>query len=146
MLPNCLPTEQVANLGEISPISQGVGSVSTGWVSMANVGAILALVEVGVLGGSATVSASINQATSNAGANSKAVTGKSITAISTNNQCAMINVSNDELDSNGGFTFVQLTLTVATAASLVGARIFGCKPRNYPASLQNDASVVQLVN
>jgi hypothetical protein len=149
MYPNMLPSEQVACLGDIAPISQGVGAVTTGWISMANVGAILAEIKTGVLGTAATVDAKIQQATSNAGANAKDITGKAITQIvkaTGDNKTAFINVSADELDVNGGFTHVQLSITVGAAASLVAGTVLGCKPRNFPASALNDADVVQVVN
>lgn len=145
MNPNDKPTDLVAQLGEIAPISQGVGTVATSWINIAEFHCVLAEIRTGVLGGSATVAAKIQQATSSGGAGAKDVTGKSITAISTSGQSALINLRTQELDVNGGFTFVQLQITVATAASLVAAAVMGFGPRYQPASLLNDATVVQVV-
>jgi len=149
MYPNILPTEQVAGLGGIAPISQAVGSAVSGWISMASVGAIMAEIKTGVLGTAATVDAKIQQATSSAGANAKDITGKAITQIvkaTGDNKTAFINVSGDELDVNGGFTYVQLSITVGAAESLIGGTVLGCKPKNFPASALNNTNVVQVVN
>ena len=141
---NAKISENLAIVGEIQPISQAVGSVSTGWVSVTTLQILIAVISTGVLGSSATVSAQLNQATTSAGANSKSVTGKSITPISTNNQNVLINLRPQDLDTNGGFSYVSLTLTVATAASLVSAKILAI-PSSLPADLSNDLSVSQIV-
>jgi hypothetical protein len=149
MFPNALASEMIGMLGFVSPISQAVGSVSTGWVSAATFVRYLAIIETGVLGASATVDAKIEQATGGAGAGAKDVTGKAITQIvkaSGDNKAAMINVFPDELDVNNGYRFIRLTLTIGTAASLVGARLLGIVPKNAPASDSNDASVVGIIN
>ena len=51
----------------------------------------------------------------------------------------------DELDVTGGFVYVQLSITVAAAASQTSGLVFGGHPRNYPASDKNPIAVVQLV-
>jgi hypothetical protein len=146
---NANPSEIVALLGAIDPVSQGVGSVSTGWVPASYFGRFFAVIQTGVLGAGATLDAKLQQATSAAGAGAKDVTGKAITQIvkaSGDNKQAMINLRPDELDMNGGFTHIRLTLTVGAAASLVGAQLLGYAAKQLPASAFNPASVVQVVS
>ena len=149
MFTNSLPSEQISSLANIAPVSQGVGAVTTGWVPVANHHVFLALICTGLLGASATVDAKIQQATDAAGTGAKDVTGKAITQIvkaTGDNKQAMINFRPTELDTNGGFGYVRLSLTVGTAASLVSAELLGFNARNNPASINNQAAVVQLVN
>jgi hypothetical protein len=148
MLPNAKISEQLALLGVISAVSQGVGSVSSGWISAANHERFMAIVATGVLGTAATVDAKIQQATDSSGTNAKDVANKAITQIvkaSGDNKQALINLKADELDMAGGFNYVQLTITVGAAASLVSAAVLGGVGKNLPATGLNPASVVQVV-
>lgn len=148
MFPNVKPTDAIACLADIAPVSQGVGSAASGWISVKNFHALLVEIHTGVLGTAATVDAKIQQATSAAGANAKDITGKAITQIvkaTGDNKTAFINLHPEELDTNGGFAFVQLTITVAAAASLVSGTLLGFSPRYAPASDLNDADVVQVI-
>jgi hypothetical protein len=149
MFPNVKATEQVAVLGAINPASQAAGSVASGWIPAANFQKFLALVQVGVFGASATVDANIQQATSAAGAGAKAIgAGRAITqalAGGGNNVQAEINLDAQELDVANGFAFIQLTITVGTAATLVAGAVLGFNPRFAPASDFNTAAVVQIV-
>lgn len=147
MFPNAKLSEQLAVLATIDPISQGVGAVSSGWVSVANFERYLATIQTGVLGTAATLDAKLQQATSPAGAGAKDVTGKAITQIvkaSGDNKQAVINCRADELDINAGFSFIRLTLTVGAAASLVSASL-AAGVGKLPASGFNQAGVVQIV-
>ena len=148
MNPNLKFPEGHAILATLDPVSQGAATVTTGWVSMANIHQLVALIQTGVLGASATVDAKLRQATSAAGAGAKDITGKAITQIvkaSGDNKQATIEVRDTELDVNNGFSFVQLSLTVGTAASLVSAVLLGFKPVYVPASASNQAGTVQQV-
>lgn len=148
MLPNARISEQMALLATIDPVSQAAGTVTTGWVSAANFERFLAVVQTGVLGASATVDAKLQQATTSGGAGAKDVTGKAITQIvkaSGDNKQAIINLRAEELDTNNGFAFVRLSVTVGTAASLVAAQLLGGVARNLPADALNQAGVAQVV-
>ena len=139
------PSDEAALVAAINPASQGAGSVSTGWIDMSKFDKLMAIVQAGALGASATLDAKLEQATSGAGAGAKDITGKAITQLTQagtdSNKQAIINLAAEELDVTGGFDFVRLTLTVATAASLVSAAVLGFSPRYAPAS-DNDASTV----
>ncbi len=148
MTSNQKPSESLSVLATINPVSQGAGTVSSGWVAIKNHLALMALIETGVLGTSATVDAKLQQATDASGTGAKDVTGKAITQIvkaSGDNKQALINCRAGELDTEGGFAFVQLSITVGTAASLVGGALFGAFPRFSPADAFNQAGVVQIV-
>lgn len=148
MTPNAKPSEHISVLATIDPVSQAAGSVSTGWVPVKNHLALLALINTGVLGAAATVDAKLQQATDNTGTGVKDVTGKAITQIvkaTGDNKQAIINAKVADLDTEGGFGFVRLTLTVGAAASLVGATLIGAYPRFEDAAAFNQAGVVQVV-
>jgi len=141
-------SESIAVLATIDPVSQGAGTVSTGWVDQSVFFALMAVIQTGVLGASATVDAKLQQATDSGGTGAKDITGKAITQIvkaSGDNKQAIINMKEADLDTEGGFRFVRLSITVGTAASLVGAALVGIISRYQPASTYNQAGVVQLV-
>lgn len=146
MNPNLKPSEQVALLAVKDPISQAAATVTTGWLSMADAQAVLAVVHTGVLGAAATVDAKLRQAQDAAGTGAKDITGKGITQLvkaSNDNNIAMINCRADELDVNGGFGYVQLSITVGVAASLISAEVYGFYHRYQPGAHVN--TVVQVV-
>lgn len=148
MLTNAKVSEQAAVLATIDPISQGVGSAVSGWLSAANFERFLAMIDVGVFGAAATVDANIQQATSAAGAGAKAITGKAITqllAAGGNNRQALINLKATELDMANGFNYFQLTVTVGAAATLIAASVLGGVAKNMPASALNQAGVAQIL-
>ncbi len=146
MNPNLKPSDQVALLAVLDPKSQAAATVTSGWLSMADVQAILAIVQTGALGTAATVDAKLRQATSAAGAGAKDITGKAITQLvkaTNDNDQVMLNCRSDELDVDGGFTHVELSITVGTAASLISASVLGFYPRYQPAS--HIDSVVEVI-
>ena len=147
MYPNLKPSDKVTQLGKISPVSQGVGSATSGWILVSEFAQILAEIVTGVLGAAATVDAKLQQATSNAGAGAKDITGAAITQLvkaSNDNNTAFINLDVNKLDAANGFCYVQLSITVGAAASLIAGKVFGLGARHgVPA---HDASVVEAVN
>lgn len=148
MFANAKLSELFSVLGAVSPVSQAPGSVTTGWVSVSAHERFMALIQTGVLGASATVDAKLQQATDASGTNAKDVTGKAITQIvkaSGDNKQALINLRAEELDTNNGFGYVQLSITVGTAASQVGAVVLGGMAKQGPGTLTNAASVAQVV-
>lgn len=149
MFPNAKATEQVALLGQISPSSQAVGTLTSGWVSAAAFQKFLALIQAGVLGAAGTLDAKIQQATDGSGTNAKDVTGTAMTQIvvaTGNNTQAEINLDAQQLDVANGFGFIQLVMTVGGAASQTSAALFGFVPRFAPASDANASTVKQIVN
>ena len=148
MYPNSKASEMLAVLATIDPATQAAGTVSTGWVSVANYLGFLALVQTGVLGTSATVDAKLQQALDSAGTGAKDISGKAITQIvkaTGDNKQALVNVKPEELDTVNGFGFVRVTVTVGVAASITSAQLLGVNPRYAPADVGNQAAVVQVI-
>lgn len=147
MNPNLKPSDQMALLAVKDPISQAAATVTTDWLPVSDVQAILAVIQTGVMGAAATVDAKLLQATDAAGTGAKDITGKAITQLvkaTNDNDQAMINCRSDELDVEGGFTHVQLSITVGVAATLISAEVWGFYSRYQPAA--HLASVVQVVD
>ncbi len=135
---NVLPSAKAVLAGAIDPDAYAAGAVSSGWVSMADFGAIQAVVMAGTLGASATLDAKLEQATDGSGTGVKDVTGKAITQLtkagSDDDKQAIINCYAEDLDVNNSFTHVRLTLTVGTATSDAGALVLGHNARYQPAT------------
>lgn len=148
MLFNQKITEGLALVDVYDPASVAASTVTTPtWIPVANYHRFVAKVYTGVMGASATLDANIQQATSSGGAGAKAVTGKAIVQIvkaSGDNKQAFINFMADDLDQTNSFGFVQVTLIVGTAASIIGCDLYAL-PRFETADQFNKASVVQLV-
>lgn len=143
---NQKPSEGLALTATIDPVSQGAGTVSTGWIDQSVYLAMLAIISVGAFGASATVDAKLQQATDSGGTGVKDVTGKAITqlvAAGGNNRQALINMKEADLDTEGGFRYVRLTVTVGTAATLIQAGLYGALPHYMPVA--NQAGVAQVV-
>jgi len=147
--PNILPSDRLAIVAAINPVSQAAGAVSTGWISMQNWRSVLAIVQAGVLGAAATLDAKLEQATSAAGAGAKDIAGKAVTQLTQagtdSNKQAIINLRQVELDFANGYSHVRLTLTVGTQASLVSAVLLGLDARYNPASDSDAATVDEIV-
>ena len=148
MFPNVKPTEVVGLIGMLSPVSQAAGNLNSGWYPVSQFIQLMAVLQTGTLGASATVDFAMLQAQDAAGTGSKSLSGKSITQIvkaTGDDKQAIINFRASDLDTEGGFDYVRMKITVGTAASLVSAALFGINARNLPASDANLASVVQIV-
>ena len=148
MFPNAKGSELLSILATIDPVSQGAGSVTSGWVNVANFHSFLAVVQTGVMGASATLDAKIQQAQDNTGTGVKDVTGKAITQIvkaTGDNKQAFINLRPEDVDNINGFGFVRVSLTVGVAASIVSGQLIGMNPRYATADAYNQAAVVQII-
>lgn len=144
------PTDVIAVAAAIDPDVTTAGTVTSGWVSMADFGVVMAIVMAGTLGTNATIDAKIEQATSAAGAGAKDITGKAITQITEagtdqSDTQAIIEVAGEDLDVDGGFAFVRLSITVGTATSDVGGLVMGMDARYKPASDYDSAAVGEIV-
>ena len=148
MFPNAKGSELFSIVATIDPASVAVSTVTTSWVSVANFHALVASIQTGALGTSATLDAKLQQALDSSGTSAKDITGKSLVQIvkaTGDNKQALINVKPEELDTVNGFGFVRLSITVGTAASLAGAQILGVNPRYASADALNQAAVAQIV-
>lgn len=146
MTTNAKFTEHFATLAVLAPASVAASTVLTTWVPVQDYHGIVALIDTGVLGASATLDANLRQATDASGTGAKDVTGKAITQIvkaSGDNKQAFIELRVEDLDTEGAFTHVALSATVGTAASIFGAQLLGISPRYMPTTNVN--TVVQTV-
>jgi hypothetical protein len=89
-------------------------TITSGWVNMKDYQEILAKINTGAV--ATSVDAQLVQATDNTGTGSKAVTGKSITQITSADQYVEIELQQDEcktaMDLDNGFYFVALEITI----------------------------------
>jgi hypothetical protein len=148
MNPNVKISEKLAILATLDPASVSAGTVVTTWVPVAAFHSIAALIQTGVLGASATVDAKLRQATDSTGTGAKDIAGKALTQIvkaSGDNVQAIVECRSDDLDTTNGYAFVALSVTVGTAASIVGAALIGGNGRYMPASAANQAAVKQVI-
>lgn len=145
---NKLGSEAAAVAATIDPDALGVGAISSDWVDMAVFPQVMAVAMAGVLGAAATLDAKLEQAQDGSGTGVKDITGKAITQLvkaTDDGKQAIINCRGEELDINGGFSFVRLTMTVGAAISDGGGLVLGMGPRYGPASDNDLASVAEIV-
>jgi len=154
MFPNAKASEMLTILATLDPASQAAGTATTGWISVANHHGLMASVQSGALGASATLDAKFQQALDSSGTGAKDITGKDNTnkaitqltqAASGSNRQVLINLKPEELDTVNGFGFVRLSLTVGVAPSITSAQLIGVNPRYAPADSLNQAAVAQIV-
>lgn len=142
------PSEMAAIVGAIDPDANGTGDYTTGWIDMGDFAAIMAIVMAGTLGASATLDAKLEQATDASGTDAKDVDGSDITQLvkaSNDDDQAVIECFAEDLDLEGGFTHVRLSMTVGTASSDSAGIVLGFAPRYAPASDHDIASVQEIV-
>lgn len=115
-------------LAQINPSSTSATQNSS-YVSMASRHHIAALIFVGTIAATGTLDIKLQQAKDSSGTSVKDITGKALTQLTNADSPVtkplIIEVRADELDVAGGFTHVRLVVAAATAASLVGAALFG---------------------
>lgn len=149
-LNNLLPSQRNGVIGVVDPDANTVGDKDTVWMDAAAFDSMMAIIQTGILGASATVDAKLLEATDAAGAGAKDITGKAITQLlkaSNDDDQAIINLRADELDVDNGFAFVLLRVTIGTATSDCSAVVLGLDPRYAPADANGKdlASVVEIV-
>lgn len=136
--PNILPSDRAVIVGVIDPDAYAASTVATGWIDMAKYKSLMAVVMAGDLGASATLNAKLRQATDSTGTGAKDIAGKAITQLTQagtdSNKQAVINLRDDELDQENGFTHVSLSMTIAEATSDAGAIVLGFDSPYQPAA------------
>ena len=140
-------TQRLTVLGATPPQSLGIGTdLTTINIDMSKVRRLIVFVMTGVMGTSGTVDAKL-RASKTSGGTYADIPGASITQITANNKVASIEVRDDELVSlvGNGYRYVELSLTVGTAASQVAALALGGNAEQDPAKAQDIAAVTQRV-
>lgn len=142
------PSDMIAAMAFINAAEHATGTVTSGWVDMADFTAAFVVLAVGVMGADGTVDAKIEQAQDAAGTGVKDLSGTDITQIvkaTGDNTQALIQFFADHLDLVNGFTHARVSVTVGTAATNLSATVLGCTPRYGPASTETAATVLQIV-
>lgn len=143
------PSERVAVVATIDPASLTANTYVSDWVDMSKFESVLAVLSIGAMTTNGTVDAKLRQAKDSSGGSAKDITGKAITQLTEagedDNKQVELQVRSDELDVAGGFSYVALSVTTATAASLGSAVLLGFHPSYGPASDNDLASVDEIV-
>ena len=140
-----LGSEQWAVIGVVDPDANGAAEYLTAAIDMSMWSRIVAVVQTGILGTSATVDFKLTDSDATGGSYTD-ISGKAITQLvkaSNDDDQAIINLRFDELNTDA--RFVKAAVTVGTATSDCSAIVMGL-PRYYPASDNDIASVVEIVN
>ena len=148
MTPNAKFAELAAVLASLDPASVAAGTAVTTWVPAGNFHTFAALIQTGALGTAATVDVKLRQATDSSGTGAKDIPAKAIAQIvkaSGDNKQAIRECRSEDLDQAAGYAWLAISVTVGTAASVLGGTLLGLNPRFAPASAFNQASVVQTV-
>ncbi len=135
-------------VGIIDPDAIAAGAVSTGWIDAKIAFSYMAIIMAGTLGAAATLDAKIEQATDGSGTGVKDVTGKTITQLvkaTNDDDQAVINLKQQDLDVANDFTHFRLTMTVAVATSDAGGVVIANALRHGEGSDNDLASVVEVV-
>ena len=146
--PNTKGSEQFAILGRTGPVI--ANAAQTAWISVSNVHRLLALIDTGA-NVNGVLNAQLLQALDATGTGVKPITAVNgqpkalapVAAGSAANVQALIDCSVDELDTNNGYAFVQLQITLSSAGLIAGL-LLGINTRFEPASSLNAATVVQI--
>jgi hypothetical protein len=140
--------EETCIVGVIDPDVTVAGAVSTGWIAAKDMFSYMAIIMAGTLGTAATLDAKLEQATDGSGTGAKDITGKAITQLvkaSNDDDQAVINIKQQDLDIENDFTHFRLTMTVAVADSDVAGLVLGSAFRHGDGSDNDLASVVEVV-
>lgn len=108
-------------LDQIEPDAYTANTYTTSWLSMRDYQRLAAILMIGDMVTNSTIDAKLRQAKTSGGAGAKDVTGKAVTQLtaagSDSNKLVVIELNAEELDVNGKYDYVQLSVTIAAAAS-----------------------------
>ncbi len=146
--PNSKGSEQFAIIGRTGPLNANAGQ--SAWIAVGNFHRLLALIDTGA-NANGVLNAQFLQALDATGTGAKPISGanglaKALTPIAAGNAAnvqALIDCSVDEMDTNNGYAFVQLQITMSSAGLFAGL-LLGINARFEPANSLNAASVAQI--
>lgn len=143
------PAEKAAVAATIDPASLSANTYVSDWVDMADFEQVMAVILVGAISTNGTLDAKLRQATDASGTGAKDIAGHAITQLTQagtdSNKQVILQTRQDLLDVDGGFRYVALSLTTATAASIAGAVLLGFNPTYGPAYNYDLDSVDEIV-
>lgn len=126
--------------------SQAAGTHLTSYVSLANYHRAVVVLDVGDMQSTATLDCKIRQATDTSGTGVKDVTDKAITQLTQaggdGNQLLCIELQTEELDVDGGFDCITVSITIANANVEYSVIIYGIEPRYMPTATTNWEEIV----
>ena len=141
-----LGSEQWAVVGVVDPDANTAAEYLTSAIDMSLWSRLVAVVQAGTLGSSATLDFKLTDASASGGSYSD-ITGKAITQLTQAgtdaDKQAIINLRFDELNEDA--RYVKAAMTVGTATSDCSVIVMGL-PRYYPASDNDLSSVDEIVN
>lgn len=118
-------SEALAVVGQIAPVSSST-TVNTAVFNAAGFYRVLAIVNVGALGSSATVDAGFKSGTTS-GTVTTTVTGTTITQITSGStNLVLVELKAETLAGLTEGPYLKFYITVGTAASLISAVVLGC--------------------
>jgi len=139
-----LGSEQWAVIGVVDPDANTAAAYDTDEIDMSKWHRVMAVVQTGILGASATIDFKFQDSATSGGSFAD-VSGKSITQLvkaDDDDKQAIVNLRYDEL--NDSARYAKGVLTVGTATSDCSCVILG-QPRYAPASDNDLASVDEIV-
>ncbi len=135
-------TEALAYLGRLAPASVSAGAVTIGPVTMAKLGRILFVINVGSVGAAGTLDGKLQAAATSGGTYSD-VAGTTITQV-TATGVVTIEVKAETLAAASQGPYVKFVGTVGTNAVVMGGEIFANTPCYRPASDANTTTLQQI--
>lgn len=141
MFESVMFTEMVEVLAQIDPASYN-SAQATARIKVDKHTRVVVIMQNGLIASTGTLDLKIEQANAASGGTVKAITGKAITQLTDadDNKIRIIELLTSELDVNGGFAWIVVTATPATAASLLSLLVLGVDPKYAPVT--QPASVV----
>lgn len=143
---NELNSEALAFLGFLKPASVAVGTATIGPFGCSLVNRVLFVLDVGVIAGGATVDAVVQTAPTIGGSYTN-LAGTAITqvTVSAAGKIVLVECKGETISALGTGAFIQLLVTVGTAAVILAGNAIDAHADYSPGSDQNIASVVQTV-
>lgn len=129
----------------IQPASRTSAEATTGWLSMRDYHKFAVILMLGAAAANATVDMKLSQATDDAGAGAKDITGKAITTLggSDDNSEVVIELDSSELDVSNSYDYVNVDLLIGGAAACLTAAVaIRYQPRFSAVDDSNLAEVV----
>lgn len=138
-------TEGAALLYQLAPASQTILQTGT-LVYVGNYARIAAIISLGVMAGTATFNAKLRQAVSSTGSPKDFTPAKAITQLTQaggdSGKIVVIECRGEELDVAGGYCYVQVTATPASAAVIFGMQLWGWYADYRPVPTTGIAEIV----
>jgi hypothetical protein len=125
---------------ELDPVSQTIGTVTSGGVDLSKFKRALFVLQVGSVGGAGTVDAKLQQSSQVASGYTD-IAGSNITQVTTANKIVTLEIRRDQL--TGSNRYVRLSVTVGGNACLISAVALGGEAVEKPASANDIAAAVQ---